>query len=343
VAEGAGVAGVGGGSMIIVSPLEQKENWIILKKKIECICQLPQKINKQFSLQEFAVIRNECPALREVLIPDHEWLAFQQKAKELPDGAGHTFKVIGALQLGILGKITSPIHKYLFEGGHLKESFIKSGYRNALIEHWLNEPTPMERHQKARGHEGKINELLCASWLDNQGWSVFNLEALGGSFDIEATSPSKVAYSIEVKYIGQEDNKFQIFMQSCLTGEAVAATFSVYDGFNYFLFKIYEAAYQLQKQNNNDKHLVFIIFSHDAWKFNSMHVNDNWIERYPIEFCKNASDNWRDFLAKKKKEKRYQQIESTLVSCIKKIDEIWIIQQQSDLEYSLEKLVKLNN
>jgi hypothetical protein len=313
-----------------------------LKEKIDCICQVPQKVNRQISLQEFAVIRNECPALKKVLIPDDEWPDFQQKANELPDDAGHKFKVIGALQLGILAKITSPIHKYLLEGDHLKQSFIKS-YRTDFIEHWLNESTPLKRHQTARIHEGKINELLCAFWLENQGWRVVNLEALGGDFDIEATSPSNIAYSIEVKYIGQEDSKFRIFMESCRTREAVAAPFSVYDGFNFFLFKIYEAAFQLQKPNINDKRAVFIIFSYQAWIFNSMYVNDNWIERYPIEFCKNASDNWRNFFAKKMKEKRYQHVESTLETYIKKIDEIWIIQQQSDLEYSLEKIVKLND
>ena len=240
-----------------------------------------------------------------------------------------------------LTEITYPIHKYLFTGNHLKQSFIESGYRNELIERWPNEPTALQRHQKARAHEGKINELLCASWLENQGWNIVNLEALGGNCDIQATSPNNTTYAIEVKYIGQEDKNFKLFAESCLTHKATAGTYSIYDGYNFFLFKIYEAALQLQKRNENEKNIVFIVFSHSSLIFNSMYINENWIEQHPIEFLENSSDSWKNFLAKKKNETKYNHIENTLETYIKKLDEIWVIQQQSDLEYSLEKIIRL--
>ena len=144
-----------------------------------------------------------------------------------------------------------------------------------------------------------------------------------------------------MKYIGQEDKKFQEFEKSCLTHKAVAGTIPIYDGFNYLLFRIFEAACQLQKHTDNI--LVFIVYSHQSWIFNDMPVIDNWIEHNPIEFVKEASDNWSNFLAKKKREKRYRNIESLLEKYIKNLDEIWIIQQESNLDYSLEKIVKLNS
>ncbi len=47
-----------------------------------------------------------------------------------------------------------------------------------------------------------------------------NLEALGGSFDIEAISPQGKSCAIEVKYIGEEDSRFKENLKSLMSGEA---------------------------------------------------------------------------------------------------------------------------
>lgn len=288
-------------------------------------------------MQEFAAIREKCAALREILVPDSVWPDFQQNAEYFPDTVGHKYKVLGALQHGILSKITFPIHRYLMDDNNPKET-LKSGYRKELVERWIEQKTSLKRHQKARGHEGKINELLCASWLENQGWKIDRLEALGGDFDIEATSTDKISYSIEVKFIGQEDKKFEEFEKSCISRNAIAGTIPIYDGYNYFLFRAYEAARQLSKSTR--KRLALIVFSQQTWGFNDMPINDSWINYRPIAFSKNASKGWDAFLTSMKNQNKYHDIENTLERNIEQLDELWVIKQHDDLEYSLEKIFK---
>ncbi len=83
---------------------------------------------------------------------------------------------------GYLGRITRPVHLYLLDGEKVKNG-LKKNYRKDLIEKWINETTPISCHQKSRGHEGKLAELLCSEWLQRNGWEIKNLEALGGNFD----------------------------------------------------------------------------------------------------------------------------------------------------------------
>jgi len=310
-------------------------------KKFSCPCQSIKNIDRDKLLHEFGAIRKKCAALREILVPDSEWQNFQRRAKAFPDTVGHKYKVLGALQLGSLSKITFPIHRYLMDGNSPKGT-LRNSYRKELIEHWIGKETPLKRHQKAREHEGKINELLCALWLENQGWKIDRLEALGADFDIEATSIDNISYSIEVKFIGQEDKKFEEFEKSCISRNAISGTIPIYDGYNYFLFRTYEAARQLSKSTR--KRLALIVFSHLTWGFNEMPIKDDWINSRPIVFSKDASQGWDAFLTRKRNdEKRYSNIENTLEKYIKKLSELWVIQQHSDLEYSLEKSYEFSN
>lgn len=303
-------------------------------KKIDCPCQLNERIDRDDLLHKFKEIRQECAALREILVPDSVWSDFQKNATDLPDEVGHQYKVLGALQHGILSKITAPIHRYLMNGNTPKT--LKNGYKEDLIESWMGKRTPLERHRKARGHEGKINELLCAYWLEKQGWEIENLEALGGQSDIDATSPDNIPFSVEVKFTGQEDEKFEEITTSIITRKAIAGKFSIKAGYNFFLLKAYQAACQLSKSEG--KRLAIIVFSHQSWGFNSMPINDGWIKKGPIEFLKNA-DNWDNFFAEKVLND-YPDIKDTLENKIKNLDELWVVVQQGDLEYSLEKVFK---
>lgn len=68
-----------------------------------------------------------------------------------------------------------------------------------------------------------------------------------------------------------------------------------------------------------------------------MPINDARINHRPIEFSNYASKNWDVFLSEKKKEKKYHDIENTLEQTIEQLDELWVVQQHGNLEYSLEK------
>jgi hypothetical protein len=307
-------------------------------KKNNCPCQSIQKVGRDKLLQEFSAIREQCPALKQILVSDSIWAVFMQKTKDSLDAVGHKYKVLGALQLGILSKITFPIHRYLMDNDHPKAD-IKNSYKEALIEKWMEKNTTLQRHQKARGHEGKLNELLCASFFEKQGWKIDELEALSGHFDIEATSDKNIQYSIEVKYIGQEDVKFKEVEKSFITKGSIAGTIPIYDGYNYFLFRVYEASKQLSKSTK--KRLAIIVFSHNTWQFNGMPINDNWFESRPIVFKKSASKKWDEFFTKKKGESRYRNIENEIEKSIGQLDKIWVLQQKADLDYSIEKCIEI--
>ena len=308
-------------------------------KKIFCPCQSIKNIDSDKLLHEFEAIREKCVVLRKILVPDKVWDDFKQKAKASPDTVGHKYKVLGALQLGILSKITLPIHNYLMDGNNPKEK-LKNNYKKELVENWIKEETPLKKHKKARGHEGKINELLCTLWLENQGWKIDSLEALGGDFDIEATSTNNILYSIEVKFIGQEDRKFEEFEKCCISHNAISSTTSIYDGYNYFLFRTYEAARQLSKSTR--KRLALIVFSHTTWGFDNALINERWINYRPIAFSESASKDWDAFLISKKGEKRYHDIDNMLEKYIEQLDGLWVMQQHQDLEYSLERAFKFS-
>lgn len=84
----------------------------VVEIAIDCPCQKAKKCVDTVSLlDEFAVMREQCAALKEILVPEAMWLEFQLKEKECPDSVGHKNKVIGAFQHGNLSKITLLIHR----------------------------------------------------------------------------------------------------------------------------------------------------------------------------------------------------------------------------------------
>jgi hypothetical protein len=308
-----------------------------MTKNIICPCQTGKDVDRDSLLEEFADLRQKCAALKEVFVPDNVWQNFQKMSKEAPDSVGHKYKILGAFQLGILSKMTLPVHRYCLDA----KRPLQDTYQKELEEHWLEEETILERHKKARGHEGKINELLCAAWLEGQGWKIDNLEALGGEIDIEATSTENQQWAIEVKYIGQEDGKFEAFEKGCISKDAVAGTFSIYDGYNFLLLKAYDASYQLSQKCTKKNKLAIIVFSHQTWGFNEMPIRSCSIDTRPLHFTDSASTNWNKFLIGKKKYGKYCNVEATLDEYITKLDELWVMQQHGDLTYSLEEIYNL--
>lgn len=302
-----------------------------------CSCQATKEVNRNELFQKLSELRNECPALKEILIPEHQWSTFEQLSQEPLDEVGHKFKTLGALQLGILNKMTIPIHRYLLSNGSVKSSVTKN-YKNALSENWMSKCTPIERHRAARVHDGKINELICASFLEDNDWKIDNLEALGGKSDIEATDPSGIQYSIEVKYIGTQNEVFFDIEKCCKTKQATARAIPIYDGYNYFLFRLFEASLQLARSSK--KKLAIIVYSNHSWAFNAMPINDNWIWHPTIKFAENSSNSWERFLCKKKTEDRFKDIETELYDKIKNIDLTLVIKQDSNLDNTIEKIIE---
>lgn len=305
--------------------------------QIKCACQTVAAINDSCwncILNHFEDIRKNCAALKEIFVPESEWPVFRKMAPNAYEESDHRSILLGALKYGDLNKITLPVHRYLLDGNKPKSSLRKS-YKKELIEKWMLKETPLQRHRRVRGFNGQLAELITSSWLENNGWKIENLEALGGSFDIEAISPQRNISAIEVKYIGVSDWHFELNLKSSQSGEAVAGSWSRHPGYNYLLFRIYEAAKQLEKFSGD--RYVFVVISNETWWNFDFSIEDNCF-RPPLHFYEfskwkgNVSDSFKESI------NEHSNIENHINDTLNQIKELWIIKSDA-WEYSIEKII----
>lgn len=240
---------------------------------INCLCQKGSEINEESAWEdvweELKNLHNKCPAVK-FLIPCFEsWLNYNKE----PEGtAFHQSTLVLAFRRGHLDRITSPIHRYCLS----KEKSLCKQYEKDLKETWFSYADSSERHEKSRIWMGRMAELKVAEWLEENGREIEGMEAWGGESDIKAKSPDNKETLIEVKYIGQEDEDFKAIVES-FTDESLTiangvcvTTLNPYVAFNYALFRIYEAAYQLRKNMDsaNIQKEVSLVIDSSTW--NSM-------------------------------------------------------------------------
>jgi len=282
-------------------------------------------------------VRERCGALREILVPDDVWEAFKQANTGKLDEAQHKSTLLLALQRNYLNRITSPIHRYLMDGEKPKED-LDPNYKRDLQEHWMFETGYKKRHKAGKRYLGKPTELFCAEWLEDQGWEILNLAALGGDTDIEAKSPYYVDCAIEVKYVGQEDKIFLTTVKS-LSGRGGAGTSSLSVASNFLLFKVYEAAKQLEKCNKF--RIAILVISNMTWGFVDIPLNENWMCWQSPRFL-NGDPGWSQFLKEKRQEKKYSDIENDLAETLRSLKELWIVRENDGFQYSLQHVEYFN-
>ena len=282
-------------------------------------------------------MRSECPALRDLLIPDDVWQDFLDWHRKPDKIACHQSILLLAMRRGILGRLTSPVHRYLIDGACVRPELTQQ-YRKDLRERWMFEKDPIRRHHGARGFLGKLAELQFAEWLETHGWAIHRLEALGtqGSTDryrgdIEATGPDGHVATLEVKLIGVEDDDFNAIVRS-LAGESAARSPSPYDAANYLLFRVYECAKQLQRVIG--RRTAIIVVQEMTWHTIELQThNRGWIDWADPALYEGpwASDQWAEFL--KGKRGQYPKIEADLGVAIGSLTEIWIVRQGADFDF----------
>ena len=304
---------------------------------MKCACQNITFIENENLIDSFGNLRAQCAAIKEVLVPDSIWSDFKTAANRDLDEARHHYILLGAFENGHIGKITSPIHRHILPEGTVSDKLIKQ-YKKDLVEKWMLEDGYLERHRKSRIFQGKLSELLCTTFIEDQGWIIDNLEALGGVNDIEATSPDEKSCSIEVKYIGQDDLRFQEVVENLTSNNASTNSYNIYDGYNYFLSRIFEAANQFS--DSDKERIVIIIVSNMAWPFLRQAIKDDWIRNRPISFSDSSSAVWDIHMIKLKQ--KYANINSELDNLIGQLKELWIVQEQNCLEYSIGHVVEFN-
>lgn len=167
----------------------------------------------QIPLQGFTALRENCLALREILVPEQIWPQFRQWHSSPDDVASHSSVVLLAFRRGYLPRVTAPIHRYLMSSAGILPS-VSRQYVKDLREKWMLDADPIERHRLSRIFRGRLIELQFASWLESQSHTIVGLEAIREGPDIETLSESGQVSAFEVKFFGMEDRDFRVLLRS---------------------------------------------------------------------------------------------------------------------------------
>jgi len=301
----------------------------MIERCTPCSCKTVQAGDDVQSIDVLESIRNGCPALRSVFLPDDTWPDFKAWHAEPDSVAAHRSMLLLALERGHLARLTSPIYRYLVEGGGVRPC-VRRQYVNDLRERWMHYPEPLERHQKSRIFTGRVTELQCAEWLEARGWVIAGLEASRMGPDIEARNASGALTAFEVKSIGSEDDDFEMILRSMAEGPSGGAV-SAYSGINYLLFRVFEAAKQLA-QFDGHRVAVAVIDDLTWWRFERP-LENHWIDWENPTFLGHDAA-WGMFT--KEQEGRYPNLKAELSSVVGGIDAAWILRRSYGYEYHLE-------
>jgi len=232
-----------------------------------------------------------------------------------------------------LGRVTSPVHRYLILEGRPRQE-VRRQYLEDLRERWMLPLDPMERNKRYKRFSGKLVELQVAEWLEYQGRRVSGLEALREGPDIEACAKDGRATAFEVKYIGTEDEDFALILESLAGGPAIR-TVSQYDAANYLLFRMYEAAKQLERLSCD--RIGVVVVEDMAWPRFDSPLRNGWVEWKNPKFFPSppCSDAWKQFFTDKVRP-RYPEIENDLEPALKNLSAIWILRKSGSYEYHRE-------
>jgi hypothetical protein len=289
---------------------------------------MKRKLNTKCLLKHFSRIRRINPALRFILIPEKLWPEYKKYCSTNFDETFHQSILLLAFKRGNLFKIIDPINRYLIQNDVPKKELSKQ-YIKDLQEKWMYNENALERHQQARRFLGKVIELMMAYWLEQQNWVVIKLAALGENADIIAEDPKGLIHAIEVKYIGQKDDVFCSVLAS-LSGGDGGGSESLYDAADYLVFRVYEAAKQLEKLKRI--RTVLLVISNTWWGFVSTQIREGWINWESPSFFNHTND-WKSFV--KEQKRKYPQIDNDLKSTIENLSHILIVKENDNFDFSI--------
>jgi len=256
----------------------------------DCTClELRERIEEE-ALEIFADVRSRCPVLHQIFLPDTIWIDFQKWHNQPDTVAHHRSILLLAMERGYLGRVTSAVHRYLITSGQARPD-IRQQYLQDLRERWMFYQGPTERHQKFRTFMGRLVELQFAEWLELQGWTISNLEALQEGPDIEAYVFEDGVTAFEIKFIGTQDGDFSIILRGLANQPAVTSV-SPYEAANYLLFRVYEAAKQLQRSTS--ERIAVVVVDDLTWFRFKLQLNDGWINWDNPRFF--SDHDWGGFL-----------------------------------------------
>ena len=275
--------------------------------------------------QAFYEKRERCPALTFV-IPD----ALLQKHFEFsispPDDANHCSIPIVAYCLGHLQELTELIHRYLLAGNQPHPD-LTSQYRNDFREKWLFESDPLARYRAARLYQSRIAELSFARRLERSGWRISNLEAYGGAYDVSAVSPTGEAVDFEIKFLAQREIVFELNRASFQA--PIAGRPGVYSPIDYLIFRIYEAARQLERSQSTRIAVAIVKDYQVSYK---IPLSENWIDWTNPTFLRRDSEI-DAFLDRQYKDN--PNLDLDIKRAVAEVNEIWILKDHEPFDFQL--------
>jgi hypothetical protein len=247
----------------------------------------------------------------------------------------HKSALLEAYRYGYLNRATSPIHRYLLTAGALR-SDAREQYIKDLQERWLLFQEPLERHQKWKAFHGRLAELQFAGWLEEEkSYEITGLEALRKGPDIEAVLQGRRS-TFEVKFIGSENADFRMLVKS-LEGTPNWDWVSVSAPGNYLVFRVYEAAKQLEHAEG--KRTAVLIIDDLAWRRLACPLKHGEIEWSNAGFVP-SDGRWNEFVTLQYK--KYPGLPDDIAETIRSVHSIWILRQSSELEFCLKHEIPIS-
>jgi len=165
--------------------------------------------------------------------------------------------------------------------------------------------------------------------MSARGWRVTGLAALGADVDIAAVSPAEQAYGFEVKYVGHATSEFLVEVDALANPAGGGGAVSmVNDAANYLLFRVYEAAKQLQ--NYGQRNGVAVAIEQRTWARLQRNAAVSW----EAPAFLGASDRWNAFLERQRA--RYGNFEAEMAEIVPRLDRLCIMRVTGSHEYVLE-------
>jgi hypothetical protein len=281
-----------------------------------CRCFSIDAIDHDGSLVTFARARDECAALKEILVPASTWPAYRDFCSADPDEAFHAPVTYLAFKRRHLAQLTEPIHLFCLTDGKSHPSLTRQ-YRQDLAERWMFKKDVKQRFQVARKFQGRLAELLFAAWLHHEGWRIEALEALGGGTDVVATTPAGESFFFEVKHLGRDEALFDLGVEALGGGGVSFGHLSVYSPVDYLVFRIFEAAKQLSRFPG-PKIVVAVLQEYDVSY--AIPLKESWIDWKNPAFIRKDGDIEK-FLGEKYA--LLPNLDDELKRCISQVDQIW--------------------
>ena len=302
---------------------------------VNCPCQHWESPEPDLVYQSFVQVRHQCAALRDILVPDSILDQHRSFYESGGDEARHCSEPILAIQRGILGPLTLPLHRLMLDEQTLRSDVVKQ-YRSDLAEKWFLADNYPERYKRHRIFRSRWIELYFATWLLDSGWELEGLEVYGGDFDVEASKPESSHTVFEVKYLAEREAAFEIGVRATRSLDGVAVgPLSVSSPTDYLLFRLFQAAKQLE-QSPNRKIAVIITEDYET----SFRIPLSWVNwTDPKLFLKD--NEIVQFIEEKKQQS--PDLESEITQRIQSLDEIWIFCVENNFDIHLMHRIEPEN